>query len=145
VSITANWSDLEPGTMTDQESHETTLASHDDVRNLLNTLARPNTSEAYLVHEGRPTRYNPALAATEIDHGVVIAVRHGFGYMEYADPDRFSQLVGNPAAPGWHTTESGYFRPGTGVPVETLIEAVTEFLLTAQRPTCVRWREVGHE
>jgi hypothetical protein len=143
MTINADWADLEPGTVIDREVHETILASPDDVQKLVDALTKPHTSEAHLVHAGRPKRYNKILNRLENDNQVFLAVTGGFGYMEYFDPNHWSQFVGDPASPEWHTTSSGYFYPGTGVSLDTLVKAVSEFLVTAERPTCVQWRECG--
>jgi hypothetical protein len=143
VTINADWADLEPGSVITRQVHRTVLVTPDDVRKLVETLAKPHTSEAHLVHTGRPKRYNTIFDEFEDDNQVFLGVVDSFGYMEYFDPDHWSQMIGDPASPEWHTTTSGYFHPGTGVSLDTLVKAVSEFLTTAERPTCVPWRECG--
>jgi hypothetical protein len=141
MTIDADWADLEPGTVIDRQVHQAVLASPDDVRRLVDALAQPNTSEAHLVHAGRPKRYNKILGRFEADNRVFLAVANGFGYMEFFDPEHWSQLAGDPTSPEWHTTSSGYFHPGTGVSLDTLVDAVSEFLATGERPVGMQWRE----
>lgn len=143
MTITATWADLEPGTVVDREVHEAIVSTPGDVRKLVDALARPNTSEARLVHTARPQEYDEISGQLEYDNQVIVGTWGQFGYIEFFDPGHWSQPVGDPASPEWHTTTSGHFHAGTGIPVETLVEAVTEFLRTARRPTCVRWREIG--
>jgi hypothetical protein len=144
MTITARWAELEPGTVIGRADHEMTVATPEDARALVGRLARPHTSEAHLTHRGRPTRPSPLLGDLRPDHKVVIAVWQGYGYMEYIDPTHWSQLVGEPATPEWHTTTSEHFGAGSGVRLDTLVDAVTEFLTTGQRPTTVAWREQNH-
>jgi Immunity protein Imm1 len=143
MTIITYWADFEPGTIIERISHETVLATPDDVQTLIDGLARPSTSEASLVHTKRPKEHNKLFDTMENDHQVIIAVWRGHGYMEYSDPKYYSQFAGDPASPEWHTSSSGYFYPGTGVSLDTLVKAVSEFLVTAERPTCVQWRECG--
>jgi hypothetical protein len=146
MTIDAYWADFEPpDTIIERESHESVLTTPDDVRVLVNALARPNTSEALLVHRGRPMEFNKFLGRTEIDHQVIIVVWRGYGYMEYSDPMHYSQFEGDPNSPEFHTSTSGYFYPGTGVSLDTLVGAVSEFVATGERPVCVQWRECGPE
>jgi len=142
MTIIARWAELEPGTVIGRADHEMIVATHQDVRTLVDQLAHPHTSEAHLIHQNRPTRPSPLLGDLMPDHKVVIAVWRGYGYMEYTDPTHWSQLVGQPASPEWHTTTSEHFGAGSGVWLDTLIDAVTELLNTGQRPTIVTWREL---
>lgn len=141
MKIKARWADLEPGTVLDTECHEKDLATRADVEALVQALAHPDTSEAYLLHSERPWRTSSLDGRSVPDHKVVAAVWKGFGYFEYSDRDDFCQSGGDPASPGWTTTTSNYFYPGTGVDLDTLVELIDEFRVTAARPTKVEWRD----
>jgi hypothetical protein len=141
MTITARWADLEPGSTAVREHHETLLSSAADVRALMDRLSEPNTSEAHLVHNDRPQRFNELFGQHEVDHQVVVGVWRGFGYLEFIGPGHHAQLAGDPASPEWHTSASDHFPMGSGVAVDDLVAAVAEFLVTRELPTCVAWRE----
>jgi hypothetical protein len=141
MTITAGWADLEPGTVIVRRAHQMVLKTSEDVRDLVEILAKPDTGEAHMVHTGRPKWRNEFSDELEDDNQVFIGTCGGFWYMEYFDPTNWSQLVGDPISPEWHTVHSGHFFAGTGVSMDTIIKAITEFMVTAERPTCVEWRE----
>ncbi|WP_367136707.1 Imm1 family immunity protein [Saccharothrix sp. HUAS TT1] len=142
MTVEAIWSDLEPGTVLSKDLHEQVLATRPDVQVFVQRLALPDTSEAQLIHSARPLETDSVTGRTIPDHQVIVAVCDGFGYIEYAGEDDFVQSVGSPDSPGWTTTASNYFHPGTGVPLTTLVDLIDEFRTTAARPTSVRWRDV---
>jgi hypothetical protein len=141
MTIMAAWADFHPGTERERETHEVTLSTRSDVQELVDRLARPDTSEAVLTHSARPLRTNEFTGESGSDHHVVVGVFKGFGYVEYTDPDHVSQIVGEPSSPEWHTTMSDHFLAGTGVSLATLVDLIEEFRTTSVRPTIVRWRD----
>ncbi|MFE2751758.1 Imm1 family immunity protein [Actinosynnema sp. NPDC059335] len=141
MKIEARWADLEPGTVLKKQFHEEILGGRAEVELFVQRLARPDTGEAYLLHPDRPRRTSSFDGRSVPDHKVVVAVRDAFGYMEFSDDDHFCQSLGSPESPGWTTTASDYFHPGTGVSLSTLVDLIDEFRTTAARPTAVRWRD----
>jgi hypothetical protein len=139
MTIEAIWAEFEPGTFNEREVHRDRLATRADIEALVHRLGRPDTSEAQLIHSARPLETDSITGGTTLDHQVIVVVRAGFGYMEYAGEDHFCQSVGDPASPEYHTTTSNYFYPGTGVPLATLVDLIEEFRATAARPTIVQW------
>jgi hypothetical protein len=141
MTITARWADLAPGDTRPTDHHVAVVSSPDDDHALVDRLTKPNTSEAHLVHNDRPTEFNELFGEDEPDHQVVIGVWRGFGYMEFIDSGHYAQLTGDPTSPEWHTTSSDHFRRGSGVPPDTLAAAIIEFLTTRDIPICVTWTE----
>ncbi|MGW4112242.1 hypothetical protein ACWEFJ_15310 [Actinosynnema sp. NPDC004786] len=115
MTIEAIWADFVPGTLDEREVHKDRLATRADIEGLVHRLGRPDTSEAQLIHSSRPVEVDSITGQTVPDHQVIVVVRGGFGYVEYAGEDEFCQSVGDPASPEHHTSTSGYFHPGTGV------------------------------
>ncbi|MFC6092442.1 Imm1 family immunity protein [Saccharothrix lopnurensis] len=142
MTVQVRWTDLEPGTIRHAEVHEVVLTARSDVEELVARLARPDTSEALLVHSARPLKTSSLTGGSAPDHRVVVAVgSSGFGYVEYLGPGGVDQLVGDPGSPEWHTTTGGHFPAGAGVDLATLVEVVEEFRVTAARPASVGWRD----
>lgn len=140
--IDARWAELVPGTVGPLAQRHTCLRSPTDVRRLVEQLAPPDTSEAYLVHAGRPRVTSSVTGRAKADHGLVIAVHDGKGYAEYSDHRRHCQTLGDPDSDEWHTTHQGHFLPGSGIPVDQLTAMVIEFLDTAELPQNVQWRDL---
>jgi hypothetical protein len=143
MTIMATWTDFVPGTEWERATHEVELASRADVREFVDLVARPNTSEAVLMHTARPLRTNEFTGEVGSDHHVVVGFFKGFGYVEYTDIDQVSRIVGDLSSPEWRTTVSDHFPPGTGVSPATLIALIDEFRVTAARPTIVQWRHAS--
>lgn len=117
-----------------------TVTTPDDVDALVGELAKETSEAAKIEHSDRPP--TTFLGTTGPDHLLGAGIWKGYGYLEYADPDHeLCQPVGDPDSPAYHS-DSDEYEAGTGIPIETFTEALKEFLATAQRPTCVRWREV---
>lgn len=126
---------------------EMTVGTPEDVDALLTRLAEPGAGPAVIEHQDREliTDTEGLLGAPGVakipDHDVAAAVHRGYGYLTYADPDHdYSTLDGEEESPEYRSEYVDY-PAGAGVPVETLAMALNEFLTTAQRPTCVRWRD----
>jgi hypothetical protein len=141
MKIEASWADLEPGTVLKRQFHEEMLSTRSEVEAFVHRLGEPDTGEGLLLHTTRPWRTSSLDGRSVPDHQVIVAVCDGFGYMEFSDDDHFCQCVGAPESPGWTTTTSNYFYPGTGVPLATLVDLIDEFRATAARPTIVQWRD----
>jgi hypothetical protein len=105
-TIDARWAELAPGTVAPLAQHHTRLSSPLDVLWLVEQLAQPHTSEAYLIHADRPHVTSTVTGRTKADHGLVIAVHDGRGYAEYSDRRRHCQTLGDPDSGEWHTTPS---------------------------------------
>jgi hypothetical protein len=142
TTIDARWAQLEPGTVHPRAQHHDQLTTPADVAHLVDQLAQPHTSEAYLTHQDRPQTTSTVTGRTKADHGLVVGVWDGRGYAEYHDPTHYSQTVGEPDSPEWHTVHQGHFLPGSGIRLADLTALITEFLHTAHIPTCVRWRDL---
>ncbi|MGH3931128.1 MAG: Imm1 family immunity protein [Pseudonocardiaceae bacterium] len=140
--IDARWAELAPGTVAPLAQQHTCLSSPRDVLGLVEQLAQPHTSEAYLIHTGRPPVTSAVTGHTKADHGLVIAVHDGRGYAEYSDSSRHCQTLGAPDSGEWHTTRQGHFLAGSGIPVDQLAAMVIEFLTTAEVPESAQWRDL---
>jgi hypothetical protein len=105
--IDARWAELVHGTVAPLTQRHTCLDSPAGVLRLVEQLAQPNTSEAYLVHAGRPRVMGSITGRAKADHGLVIAVHDGQGYAEYSDNRRHCQTHGNLDRDEWHTTHHG--------------------------------------
>ena len=141
-TIEARWAELASGTVALLAQHHTLLSNPPDVLRLVEQLAQPHTSEAYLIHTGRPRVTSTVTGRTKADHGLVIAVHDGRGYAEYSDSRRHCQTLGDPDSIEWHTTHQGHFLPGSGILVDQLAAMVIEFLNTAELPERVQWRDL---
>lgn len=140
MTIMATWTDFVPGTERERATHEVELASRADVREFVDLLARPDTSEAVLMHTGRPLLTNGFTGEVGSDHHVVVGFFQGFGYVEFTDSDQVSRIVGEPSSPAWYTTAGDHFLPGASVAPATLIDLIDQFRATATRPAIVQWR-----
>ncbi|QFZ23224.1 Imm1 family immunity protein [Saccharothrix syringae] len=146
MSFTAVWPISDPR---DSDAADSlTAGGPEDVEALVNRLAEPGAGAAVLEHLDRETMTDTegllgAPGATRMpDHDVVVAVRDGYGYLVYTDVEHdTATLEGAPESPGYHS-EYVEYPDGSGVPVEVLTAALKDFLATAQRPTCVEWREI---
>lgn len=144
-TIEARWAEFAPGTVAPLAQRHTGLSSPLDVLRLVEQLSQPHTSEAYLIHAGRPRVTSAVTGRTKADHGLVIAVHDGRGYAEYTDSRRHCQTIGDPDSGEWHTTHQGHFLPGSGIPVDQLAAMVIEFLDTSELPESAQWRDLnGH-
>lgn len=141
-TIDARWADLAPETVAPLAQRHTCLSSPADVLWLVEQLAQPHTSEAYLVHADRPRVTSSVTGRAKADHGLVIAVHDNRGYAEYSDNRRYCQTLGDPGSGEWHTTHQGHFLPGSGIPVDQLTTMVIEFLNTSELPESVQWRDL---
>ncbi|WP_447003660.1 Imm1 family immunity protein [Saccharothrix isguenensis] len=141
MTIMATWTDFVPGTEREHATHEVELATRADVREFVDLLTRPNTSEAVLMHTGRPLRQHESTGELGSDHHVVVGFFKGFGYVEYTDRDRVSQLVGDSSSPEWRTTMSDHFPAGTGISPAAMVDLIDQFRATSTRPTIVQWRD----
>jgi len=141
-TIDARWAELARGAVTPLAQHHTCLSSPLEVLELVEQLAQAHTSEAYLIHTGRPRVTSAVTGRTKADHGLTIAVHDGRGYAEYSDSRWHCQTLGDPDSGEWHTTHQGHFLPGSGIPVDQLAAMVIEFLNTAKLPESVQWRDL---
>ena len=141
-TIDARWAEFAPGTVAPLAPHHTRLNSPLDVLGLVEQLAQPHTSEAYLIHTGRPRVTSTVTGRTKADHGLVIAVHDGRGYAEYSDRRRHCQTLDDTDSGEWHTIYQGHFLSGSGIPVDQLAAMVLEFLHTAELPANVQWRDL---
>ncbi|MFT7839950.1 Imm1 family immunity protein [Saccharothrix sp. BKS2] len=111
------------------------VACEADVDLLVEALARPGCNDAMLEHFGRDVDDEG-----ESDHNLVLAVRGGWGYLNYVDDEFTGWPKGDPDAP---FVDEPYtdFPPGVGVPLPVFRALLLEFLATARRPTAVDWYE----
>ncbi|MFC5054314.1 Imm1 family immunity protein [Saccharothrix xinjiangensis] len=142
LTVTASWT--LHGHPQDRE-----LATPEDVARLI-TADIPPSVDVMLLHHGRPMALievkNPhsstgLSARLHPDHEVVTAVHERFGFLLFSTEGHTARLDGDPASAAWTTPGGHRFPAGSGVAVPTLIEAITEFLDTQERPTCVTWRQ----
>ncbi|SFE58902.1 Immunity protein Imm1 [Actinopolyspora alba] len=114
-----------------------TLTEPDEVDGLLARLAEPNAGVATVWHESRELADEDEGMP---DHDVCVAVRDGYGYLSYIDVEHdLAVPEGDPAAPALRGGDVE-FPEGSGVSLDTLAEALREFLRTARRPETVTWR-----
>ena len=145
MSFTAVWPISDPDDS--DAADELTVSTPEDVDALLARLAEPDAGPAVIEHLDRDLITDTegllgAPGATKIpDHDVVAAVRGGFGYLTYADPEHDSSTLEGEAASPELRSEHVDYPAGAGVAVEVLATALKDFLATARRPSCVRWRE----
>ncbi|HEX4704307.1 MAG TPA: Imm1 family immunity protein [Pseudonocardiaceae bacterium] len=112
----------------------------DDVHELVRRLTEPGAEIARLIHHGRPLW---DADRGFVDHDVYAAVADGFGYLSFQDARRTKRYpLGADGSPGCEFDDDE-FPPGSGLPLDRFAEAITEFLLTADLPTGVRWQAVG--
>ncbi|WP_447004275.1 Imm1 family immunity protein [Saccharothrix isguenensis] len=140
MSFTAGWGvydehDLSAGVLITVETPE-------QVDAMVDQLAMDTAEAAKIVHDARPLSPSAWTGEVGPDHQLWAGVWKGYGYLMYVDPDHeLCQPVGDPDSPVFHS-DSDEFEAGTGIPVETFTRALKEFLATAERPTCVEWRDV---
>jgi anaerobic selenocysteine-containing dehydrogenase len=81
-------------------------------------------------------------ASLECDRAVLEAhVQGDFGYLCYYGPEfAGAYTVGDPTSPEVTASETG-FPAGTGIPLDTFRQAITEFMDTHRVPTCVHWKD----
>ncbi|SES44464.1 Imm1 family immunity protein [Actinokineospora terrae] len=84
----------------------------------------------------------------EHDHCLTVGVRGHLGALTWDEEPGGTWIPAN----GTNTTHADYFTPdgdhnpqlpGTEVPYELVLEAVTEFIHTGARPRCVAWIQVS--
>lgn len=137
MTFTAVWTVLDPDAHS--QGKRMVVASAEDVDALVAALDAPGATAAMIRHQTRPTVEGDEGEQLP-DHDVTAGVWHGYEYMSFSDEGHdYATLDGDPASPPYaaHYDE---FDPGTGVSIQALIEALREFLTTAQRPTAVAWR-----
>lgn len=69
-----------------------------------------------------------------------VAIRDGWGYLQYADDATFVVTDGDPASPA--APGDADFSAGTGLPIAQVVAAVQQFVRTGKLPETVPWREV---
>jgi len=117
-----------------------------DVDALVAKLNSTTSGAAMITHDGRQAApiteasFGPIDAPTP-DHLLTAGVSDGYGYLTYVDPaHEMSPPLGSSSSPAYISDYAEY-PPGSGVPIEVLAAALKEFLLTAQRPSCVQWQD----
>ncbi|SDK89563.1 Immunity protein Imm1 [Actinopolyspora mzabensis] len=137
MTITAVWPIESPEDANSGDG--VTLTDPEEVDGLLARLAEPNAGVATVWHEARELADEDEGMP---DHDVCVAVRDGYGYLSYIDTAHdLAVPEGDPAAPGLHGGDIE-FPEGSGTSLDTLAEALREFLRTARRPESVSWRTV---
>ena len=110
-----------------------------DIERLLVALGKDAASDALIYHQQRPRHESPA--GPMPDHDMSAAASRGWGYLSFVDVDHgLSSLFGEAGSPEYHG-EHCHHPAGSGVRLDSLRDALIEFLNTSQRPTCVRWLE----
>lgn len=123
--VRAHWYLYPPtGPRTDERQ---TLATNDDVDELLGALGGEYVDDAYLTTD-QPDTF--------VLH---LAVRDGWGYLAWSDDEFLGSPVGDPQSPGTHGTFNTDYFPGTGLAVGTLARVLKDLLATGRRPTEVAW------
>nr|MDT0659102.1 Imm1 family immunity protein [Micromonospora sp. DSM 115978] len=138
MSFVATWTILNPDGASGGD--EMVVRTADDVADLIKALQQPGATAALVRHEQRQMATDDQGSPVP-DHDVTVGVWQGFGYLTYADPTHdYETLRGADDSPGYpaHYVE---YDPGTGVALDVLHAALTEFLRTGQRPTVVGWQE----
>jgi hypothetical protein len=125
------------------------MAAPADVAPFLTVLGRADADDAYLEHQGRPREIDPDDgddSDDSDDHVMYVAVRDRWAYLRYlgpvtgvAEPRDAVVPLGDPTSPATHGTNNVDYLSGTGLPVETVAAALTEFLSTAELPTSIQW------
>ncbi len=119
-----------------------TITTPEQVDSMVEQLAMDTSEAAKIIHDARSLSYSVLAGEMGPDHQLWAGIWQGYGYLMYADDDHeLCQPVGDPDSPVYHS-DSDQYEAGTGVAIETFTKALKEFLATAQRPTCVEWREV---
>lgn len=123
-----------------------TVTSAEEVQHLVDVLSRPDADDAYATHLGRPTVAAPLLGDDLVpDHVLHLAVRGGWGYLTYAGNavgywDGFTgHPQGDPRSPGTHGHYNTDYPAGSGLPLPQFTDAIVQFLVTGELPTCVHW------
>lgn len=113
-----------------------TITEPAEIEELIRRLAEPNAGAATIWHESRELADT---ATGMLDHDVVVAVAHDFGYLSHIDADHdFAVLCGDPQSPALQTDDVD-FPAGSGVALPVLSAALRDFLETGQRPSSVDW------
>ncbi|RLK60311.1 Imm1 family immunity protein [Actinokineospora cianjurensis] len=121
-----------------------TLVAHtpDDVDRLVALLSDPRADPAMVFHLDRPSVISEFSGKSVPDHLLWALVHRGFGYLSHYCPTHpFSLPIGDPTSPARHYDHTD-FEAGTGLALDLFTHALKEFLATAARPTCVRWRQL---
>ncbi|WP_018683277.1 Imm1 family immunity protein [Actinokineospora enzanensis] len=114
-----------------------TLTTPDDVAEFVRRLAEPGALHTRVVHRGRPWFEE---REGYFDHAVYAAIHGDYAYLSYQDyviGKHYS--VGSPDSPGAEYDDDD-FPPGSGITTDQLTDAITEFLVTSERPGCLAWK-----
>ncbi|MEU5695506.1 Imm1 family immunity protein [Actinosynnema sp. NPDC020468] len=104
-----------------------------DVDLLVAFLGRVDCNDGTLEHFGRGTD-----AEGEADHNVVLAVRGGWGYVNFVD-NTFSGWPRGAADAPYVDEPYTDFPPGVGLPLPLFRALLLEFMATGRRPALVDW------
>ncbi|MEV0676837.1 Imm1 family immunity protein [Actinosynnema sp. NPDC050436] len=138
MSIKATWDVYDPEGSPALDSME--VHAPDDVALLVTRLSGLHVAGGTLVHTKRPEIVSPYSGEVVPDHVLQVLVNGGFGYVHFHSPEHVScSPVGDPDS-GFHHYEYTDFEAGSGLPLPLFTRLLTEFLATAERPTCVTWR-----
>jgi hypothetical protein len=138
MSFVATWTTAAPAG--DRTDDELAVRTASDVAELIKALNQPGAGAALLCHQRRKTVPDDNGGQVP-DHNMTAGVWQGFGYLSYADLDHeYMTLAGVENSPAY-PAQAVEYDAGTGVALELLSSALVQFLETAQRPTCVTWRE----
>jgi hypothetical protein len=119
-----------------------TMTTDADVDEFVRRLSEPGAEIARLIHHGRPLW---DVERGFVDHDVYAAVVVGFGYLSFQDATRTKRYpVGDVSSPGCEFDDDE-FPPGSGLSVSSFTQALKEFLLTAELPAGLSWREAARE
>ncbi|EHR60595.1 Imm1 family immunity protein [Saccharomonospora cyanea] len=128
------------------------LADADDVRAFIKTLADEQVGDALLTHTRRPRvetlipdEDSPGQFLTTPDHSVIVGVHGRRGAISYrgadghhAEPVHLYSHGEEPDHPVVYETDE--FPPRCELPVESVTQALIEFLETAARPLSITWQ-----
>ncbi|MFE0023887.1 Imm1 family immunity protein [Amycolatopsis sp. NPDC059021] len=132
--------------------HVTRLSTPSDVERFAWTLSGDTVSDAIVTHEQRPRIETaipdddaPGSFLTIPDHSMIVGVHGDRAALSYRGCDGYSteavhlySLGDGPDHPVLYETDE--FPPRCEVPVQAMIQALTEFLHTAKRPTLIAWQ-----
>ncbi|OLT44116.1 hypothetical protein BJF85_20655 [Saccharomonospora sp. CUA-673] len=128
------------------------LATSEEVRAFVTTLADETVSDAILTHFSRPRVDTgipdddaPRGYLTMPDHSVIVGIHGDRGALSYrgndgrgSDPVHLYSRGDGPDQPVLYETDE--FPPHCEVPIEAVADALIEFLDTAKRPLNLAWQ-----
>ncbi|HEY4022561.1 MAG TPA: Imm1 family immunity protein [Pseudonocardiaceae bacterium] len=118
-----------------------------DIEDLVARVARLESDDAYLEHQGRPRYIDPDDGEEAGDHVMYLTVAGRWAYLRYIGPivgaAEISGIpvvpLGDPISPETHGTNNIDYVAGSGVSLRAAEQALQEFLATGELPRNIRW------